>query len=467
MRFRFIGVLLVYWNLVLPNSVAPANAAPPDLGDPSIQEQVRKLVQTYVDSERVVGVSVGLICDGKTLTVHAGKTAADGPGADDHTVYEIGSISKVFTGVLLADAVVQGKVKLDQPMAQLLPAGSQIRQVGDKPITLRDLATHRSGLPRLADNMVNIAGENPYADYTSKLALEFLQNHQPTRAPGEKMEYSNFATSLLGFLLCNQQSVSYDQLLHSRISGPLMMQETTVTEDANVLKRLAQGHRSPGNSTSTWEFADMPGAGGIRSSIADMMRFAQANLDPPNDAIGKAIELAWQQHQPSQGDAFAMGLGWHLARDGQTRWHNGQTAGFHSMLMVNRNIPAAVVVLSNTAVLEIDVLGEDFMRMLAGSPVKPKQIEEQVRVPVEKMQKLEGRYQLAPTFIFDVKVNDGKLMVGVTNQPTFQVYPKSETEWFYKVVPASLVFKADSKGDFNQLELLQNGVRQTAKRIAN
>lgn len=134
------------------------------------------------------------------------------------------------------------------------------------------------------------------------------------------------------------------------------------------------------------------------------------------------------------------------------------------MLMVNREAGLAVVVLANTAYLELDALAQDLMRMLGGADVKPRQFEASVEVAPKVMQRYAGQYALAPTFILTVSVEDNKLMVGATGQPTFQVYPRSETEWFYKVVPATLTFKVDENGKCNAVELFQNGIRQTAKR---
>ena len=243
------------------------------------------------------------------------------------------------------------------------------------------------------------------------------------------------------------------------------MSETTVLANPDVLKRLATGHASVGQPINTWEFADMPGAGGIRSTVVDMVRFAQANLDPPDSEAGKAIELAWEQHRAGNAKDFAMGLGWHIARDGTTRWHNGQTGGYHSMLMVNRKHSCAVVALSNTATMEIDRLAEDLIRSLVGIEVKPREFLTAIEVPLKKMQRCEGRYQLAPGITFDIRVEEGRLMAQLTGQPAAEIFAKSESEWFYKIVPARLTFKKKNDGKFQELELLQLGIRQTAKRV--
>lgn len=466
MRCRIIVSGLTMLLLSLPlNFTGSLRAAPPDLNAPKTDARIRSLITPYLDAEIVDGLSVGIVSGDKSKTYHFGKTSTNGTTPNDQTVYEIGSVSKVFTGILLADAAIRNEVSLDQPAQELLRDVAKMPKKGDKDITLADLSTHWSGLPRLPSNMRNVGGNNPYSDYTSDLAIEFLNSHELGRAPGQQMEYSNLAVSFLGHLLCRQAGKSYDDLLSERIAGPIGMTSTTVTGNAEVLKRLATGHSTVGKPHSTWEFADMPGAGGIRSSVVDMIKFARANLDPPQDDFGKALDLAWQQHRAGDAQNFAMGLGWHIARDGTTRWHNGQTGGFHSMLMISRDFEAAVVVLSNTATMEIDRLGEDLIRLLAGANVQPRTFEASVKVAEGKMQRCEGKYQLVPGVNFDVNLVKGRLMVQLTGQPAFEVFAKSETEWFYKVVPASLTFKKEVDGEFQELELYQNGIRQTAKRI--
>jgi CubicO group peptidase (beta-lactamase class C family) len=433
-------------------------------GGQDLVGKIRSLAKPYVDSKTVVGLSIGVIKDSQSSTVHLGKTKANGQLPNDETVYEIGSISKVFTGLLLGDAVSRGEVQLDQPAQELLPAGVLMPKGKTREITLVDIATHTSGLPRLSDNMPSLTSDDPYADYTSKLAHQFLSGHKLRREPGAKQEYSNFAVSLLGHLLSQNAGKSYDELLTDRITGPLEMNDTHVRMTASMKARLAAPHSDFNTAATNWGFADMPGAGGIRSTTADMLKFAQACLKSPANATGKAIELAWMEHYSGRG-AATMGLGWHFAGDGSTRWHNGQTGGYHSMLMVNRKLNVAVVVLTNTATGEVDQLAGQAIQMLAGANVQPRKFEAEKKVAIEKMKRLEGKYQLAPTFVFTVKVQDGKLMVGVTNQPTLQVFAKSETEWFYKAVKASLTFNLDKNGKCQSLELFQNGARQTAKRI--
>jgi len=433
----------------------------------TLQGRVDAQVQPYIDHEIVQGLVVGVVYEGNTHVFGYG-TGSGTHAPDGHTVYEIGSITKVFTGILLADAVVRGRVRLDQPAQELLPEGVTMPHKGDEPIRLVHLSTHTSGLPRMPDNFRPADVNNPYADYSPQLLYAFLDEYTLRRAPGEAMEYSNLGGGLLGQVLVVEAGGAYEQLLRARIAGPLGMDDTALRLSAELEERLAPGHFADGTPTSNWDFDAMAGAGGIRSTAADMVRFMQAQLQPPDGELGEAIEMAWEVHQqPINSGGFAMGLGWHLARDASTRWHNGQTGGYHSQMLVNRLIEVGVVVLSNTATAEVDMLAEALIRMLAGADVPPREFSkpETVAVSAQVMARYPGRYELAPGVMFTVSVQDGKLMVGLTGQSAYQVFPRSDTEWFYKVVEATITFKVDENGQCTELELFQNGVRQPARRV--
>ena len=240
------------------------------------------------------------------------------------------------------------------------------------------------------------------------------------------------------------------------------MSATAIELDPRQQTRLAIGHDGNGQSVRR-DF--QAAAGAIRSTVDDMLRSRRRISTLPSLNLA-AIDLAWRQHQPplTSGD-FAMGLGWLIARDGATRFHNGQTAGYHASLFLNRQLQQAVVVLSNTATMEVDRLAEDLFKIVAGMEIEPRQFAKAVTVRPEIMNRYVGKYQLLPGLVFTVSVEDDKLMVGLTGQPTFQVFATSETEWFYKVAQATITFKADDAGNWNELVLFQNGVRQRARRI--
>lgn len=434
-----------------------------------LSESIAKLVQPYTDNDVIGGMTVGVIQGDQHLVRGFGRlSATDERVSDGNTIYEIGSMSKVFTGLLLADAVVQGRVKLDQPAGELLPKSVKMPSFGERPITLQHLATHVSGFPSLPSNIVlNVnTGPNPFAQYRVRDLYAFLNDHHLERAPGIKSEYSNLAVGLLGVLLANNRETNYEQLLSDRIVKPLKLPDTTITLKFEQTERMAPPHTAEGELTLNWDFPALAGCGAIHSTVDDLLVFVQAMLNPPAGQLGEAIELAWKVHQPplTTGD-FALGLGWHVARDGETRWHNGQTGGYHADVFVNRQKHIAVVLLTNTATMEVDALAQDIIQLLAGAEVKPRKFEKVVKVSPEVLAKYVGRYELAPGVEFAVMLEGSKLMVQLTGQSAYQVFPRSETKWDYKVVPASITFKRNRAGECTALELFQNGRRQMARKI--
>jgi len=441
---------------------------------------VEKTAAPLVENRIADGLSIGYIEGQHYGTVHLGTSNEAREKAANQTVYEIGSISKVFTSLLLADAVVRGELDLDAPADVANAAGLRFPARDGKSITWLDLSTHRSGLPRLPDNLQLTNKANPYRDYGSKKAAAFLNEYKLPRPPGQSQEYSNFGASVLGYLLSQKAGKPYNQVLRERIAEPLRMTDCAVLLSPDQTKRLATPHDKFGSVTSPWTFADLPGAGGIHATMSDMMRFARAQLTPPSGKLGEAIELAWKQYTKADASGPAMGLGWTIAGDGQTRWHNGQTGGSHSALFINRELKCAVIVLCNTAVTnEIDQLAIQMIQKAAGQESQPQPkakskskpsgpsdpASEKLAIDANLRGRLVGRYQLAPTFIFTVSDRDGHLMVAITNQPTQEVFPDSPTRWSYRSVEATLEFQLPKTGPAKSLILHQNGIQQAARRL--
>tara|TARA_R110002111_G_scaffold2705_4_gene17932 strand:- start:15710 stop:17113 length:1404 start_codon:yes stop_codon:yes gene_type:complete len=462
-RCTFILLLMVV-NLCV--------ALPVALSQNLTDQWVTKAAEPLIKNRIVDGLSIGYIEGDHSGMVHLGSASRAGKKADDLTVYEIGSVSKVFTGLMLADAVVRGEIDLNAAADVTNPAGIRLPSREGRSIKWIDLSTHRAGLPRLPGNIMPTDMTNPYRDYDSKKAAAFLNQYQLPRPPGDSQEYSNLGASVLGYLVSQQAGMSYQQLLQERIAKPLQMTDCTVLLSPDQTTRLATPHDRFGSATQPWTFSDLPGAGGIHATMRDMLRFAKAQLTPPAGKTGEAIELAWKQQHDVDASGPAMGLGWVIAGDGQTRWHNGQTGGSHSVLFINRKLNCAVIVLCNTAVLkEIDQLAMQLVMKAAGQETKPATTEtsdpksDDLAIDAKHRQRLEGRYQLTPNFIFTVRDRDGHLMVAITNQPTQEVFPDSPARWSYRGVAATLEFQLSKTGPAKSLILHQNGVKQTAHRM--
>lgn len=461
------------WTLTLLSIVLIFCIRMPIASAQNLTDQwVEKAAKPLVENRIADGLSIGYIEGKHSGIVHLGTANRAGKKADDTTLYELGSISKLFTSLMLADAVVRGEIDLNAAANVDNRAGIQLPSHEGRSIKWIDLSTHRSGLPRLPENLVPANVGNPYRDYDSKKAAAFLNQYKLPRQPGESQEYSNLGASVLGYLVAQQAGKSYQQLLEERIAKPLQMTDCAVSLNKDQRQRLATPHDKFGSPTPPWMFSNLPGAGGIRATMQDMLRFAQVQLTPPTGKIGEAIELAWKQQRAADASGSAMGLGWMIAGDGQTRWHNGQTGGSHSALFINRELNCAVVVLCNTAVLkEIDQLAMQMIMKAAGQDVKPEPDKtsdhksDDLAIDAKHRRRLEGRYQLAPNFIFTVRDREGHLMVSITNQPTQEVFPDSPTRWSYRGVKATLEFKLGKTGPANSLILHQNGAKQTAKRM--
>ena len=436
-------------------------------------DRIKEVAIPLVDDKILRGVSIGFIDGDQRGSVHLGSVSStEDRRPDNDTVYEIGSITKVFTGLLLADAVVAGKLQMDDPASHPRSDRVTVPARGEKPVTWRHLSTHRSGLPRLATNMSMKDPSNPYADYGAREAAAFLREFRPSRSPGEQQEYSNFGVSLLGYLLSQHAEKSYEALVRDEIGSPLGMDDLTVGLRKDQTSRAATGHANFEDPTNRWDFADMPGAGGLNATIDDMMAFAAAHLDAPEGPLGEAIELAWRVQSESGPGQDAMGLGWFVAGDGSTRWHNGGTGGFRSMIMINRELDAAVVVLSNTADDSVDGLAGVILRMAAGVAPPAARVADGAASEPDAIadagvrKRLEGRYRINRQFVFTVRDRGGRLMVTLSGQQALQVFPESPTKWNYRDVEASLEFELPAKGPATALTLFQNGIRQRAVRIA-
>lgn len=343
-------------------------------GADEVGQQIDLLALPYIEHGVVVGMTVGILTENQERIRGYGRLSARNDRVPDgRTVYEIGSLTKPITGILLGYALESGEVREAQPADRFLPSGVRMPSCGVTPITLEHLATHTSGLPRLPDNFQPEEPANPYACYTEDRLYAFLNEHGLRRPPGQQAEYSNLGTGLLGHLLARRAERDFDQLVSERIAGPLGMTNTAMALSPEMIRRLAPPHRADGSPDTGWDLALLAGAGGLRSSVRDMLRLLAAHLDPPDGKLGAAIERAWTiQPDPQEQPPFSMGLGWFLARDGQTRWHNGQTGGYRAMALVRREPPLAVVVLANSATSEVDRLAEDVFRLLDGQHVEPR-----------------------------------------------------------------------------------------------
>ena len=316
------------------------------------------MVIAYWDGEQAVVAGHGVY----------GKSDPRVPDGD--TLFEIGSVTKVFTASLLSEMVRNGEVALKDPAQKYMPEGVKLPEKSGRPITLLQLATHDAGLPKMPDNIESDDWRNPYANYTLEEMYEFLEqvklgrNQEAnsislTLGPANFAVYSNLGLGLLGEALANQAGVSYGPLIQQRVTGPLGMADTVIEMNAGQSARLATGHNWGAYPEPPLEMPTMQGAVALRSTANDLILFLRANL-----ASQKASPLPALQdtHKPykttNSGIAGKIGLGW-LIRTSDARrihWHNGTTKGHRAFIGFCNKTGEAAVVLTNS-MQDLDGLG--------------------------------------------------------------------------------------------------------------
>jgi D-alanyl-D-alanine-carboxypeptidase/D-alanyl-D-alanine-endopeptidase len=450
---RSLAALSLFF--AIPASFAAANDA-----------EVRALLENrIVTAKKAVAIAVGIIDEKGQRVISAGKLSSDRPHAPDgDTVFEIGSITKVFTAILLADMVNRGEVSLDAPVSKYLPDSAKLPSYNGREVTLLDLTTQTSALPRLPGNMHPADPENPYADYTVDQLYAFLPTVKLTRAPGEKYEYSNLGVGLLGNALARRAGKSYEELVTERILKPLKMTRTSITLNPAQKANFAQGYDGSLAPTKNWDLPALAGAGALRSTVNDLLRFLSANLGLTDTPLRKAMEMTHAIQKPTGTPDLDIGMGWHewSKYNTQVIWHNGGTGGYRSWAGFVKSKKSAVVVLCDTS-FGVDDLGLHFLVSDYPAPMLPPPPVE-VTIARSVLTKLTGQYPLTPTFVITVTEDGGKLYAQATGQPKFQLFATSETEFFLKVVEASVTFEKDATGTVTGLVLHQGGANQKAKR---
>jgi CubicO group peptidase (beta-lactamase class C family) len=322
--------------------------------------EISAAIRGRVEAKRAVGMVVATIePDGSSSLAAFGSP---GPGAkplDADSVFEIGSITKVFTAILLAEMADRGEVTLDDPVAMHLPASVRMPERNGRRITLLDLSTQSSGLPRLPDNMTPADLKNPYADYTVEQMFEFLGRYQLTRDPGATFEYSNLGVGLLGQALSLRAKKPYDELVAERILKPLGMDHTAVTLTPWMREHLAIGHTAQGEPAANWDLPVFAGAGALRSTMNDMLKFARANMNPANDRLGRAMRATHVSRLGAGAPGMTIGMNWIIRRvnDRDVTWHNGGTGGYRTWLGFDSARKVGAIVLTNSSGAGNDDLG--------------------------------------------------------------------------------------------------------------
>ncbi|MEJ1236636.1 serine hydrolase [Chryseolinea sp. T2] len=434
-------------------------------GQPSIPQDVKSNIIVRVDKGITPSIVVGYIDGDSTYYYSYGvKSVETKEPVNEYSVYEIGSISKTFTAILLANMAVKGQAKLNDPVQNYLPPGVTAPTRNGTVIRLVNLSNHTSSLPRMPDNFPSANPANPFADYSEKMVYEFLNSYQLTRDVNTQYEYSNYAAGLLGLVLSTRNGKSYEDFMTDVIARPLGMENTAISLTPNMTKNLAIGHQDE-KPVSNWDIISLAGAGGIRSTTVDMITYVRANMGITKSELYPAMELTHKNTRGNDANPL-VGLGWHITKSdaGEIVWHNGGTGGYRTFAGFIKNGSKGAVVMTNS-VVSIDDIGMHLLNPKAPlvDPDPPK-IEE-VEVSTKILETYVGKYELMKDFVLTVTLEGNQLNVQATAQPKFPVFAKSENVFFYKVVQAQLTFNKNSKGEIESVTLFQNGQQVNGKRM--
>lgn len=416
-----------------------------------------------------MGVVVAVLEAGKKPRVFAaGVSGVSALPLDGNTVFEIGSITKAFTGTLLAEMASRGEVRLDDPISKYLPKSVTVPTRNGKQITLLDLATQSSGLPRLPDNMRPADPANPYADYSVAQLYDFLSHYTLTRDIGEKYEYSNLGVGLLGHVLALAAGKSYGALVKERVLGPLGMHDTGIELTASMKPRMAQGFNALGTPTHLWDLPTLAGAGALRSSANDMLAFLAANLDSGSTPLGGALTQARMPRRDADRPGNSVGLGWHIVTVFGTTvtWHNGGTGGFRSFIGLDEARHRGVIVLANSTRAPDDIGFHVIEPRVALEMQQPAPRERrEMSLDPAKLDPYVGVYRLAPDFDLAITREGASLYAQATGQGKVKLFPESEMDFFVKGIDVQISFAKDVAGRVNGLVLHQGGANIPGTRV--
>ena len=319
----------------------------PDTRD--LPKRIDAMAAEYLGTRKNGGLVIGVIQRGKRFIRGYGRVNdTDRSPPDGATLFEIGSITKVFTAVTLAGMALDGKVRLNDPISLYLPKEVTNRQL--QQITLGHLATHTSGLPRLPENFDEVSKDdaNPYLNYRATDLYDSLNQAKPNQPPGKKSDYSNLGYGLLGHILELRAGKPYERLVEEWICLPLAMTNTAIHLTGEQKKRLSPGHNPKGEVVSNWDFDVLAAAGAFRSNADDLLAFVAANLT----AAGSQISKSLQESHKKQFESWdgTIGLGWQITETMEGLnifWHNGGTGGYVSFIGFDPEHRTGMVILSN------------------------------------------------------------------------------------------------------------------------
>lgn len=387
--------------------------------------EISELLAERMD-QNGVGIVVGVIDrNGRRVVSHGHSGATDNRPLNGNSIFQIGSLTKTLTTLLFADLVVSGEVGLEDSAETYIPSDVNLPD-----ITLKQLATHTSGLPSMPGNLDISAKPNPVDGYLVSDLYEFLDTFEPESPAGSVRSYSNLGVSLLGRIIANRTEMTYEEILTERVLSPLQMYDTTITLSDNQLSRVMPGHDRYLNPVETWEMRTMPASGSLRSSVNDLLKFVELYLDPRDSSLAQAVEIQLSNRVPNNSGEQA--LGW-VILPGEIIQHSGGKSGYRSGIAINTQLGYGAVVLANARTDDLPINIALYLTTgapLADAPSAPES-DPIISISREQLEGVVGTYQFESGNEYEVGATNNMLLIRYPSGTILEFAPVAANSFFY------------------------------------
>jgi len=431
-----------------------------DLPDePEIRNLLAARIKALGGEQGGVGIVIGVISPRGRQTISAGQcSCGDSHPPDGDTIFEIGSVTKTFTALLLAEMAEQHEVALNDPAVKYLPTGFRIPERNGKTISLLDLATHTSGLPFMPDESA-LPNESATTKYSVADLRRFLASWELRSEIGKKWEYSNIGYWLLGEALADRAGVDYETLLRKRVIAPLGLTNTDFEVSPKMKTNFAAGHNAvlqPSPPISTLPiYSLMPAAGGLYSTANDLLKVLAVAMDYERSSLSTATHLTWTTRRPVSSNGSEQALGWTIIHEQNDELivHDGGTFGYASSIAWDPFKRVGVVVLSNQVASVGDIARHLLRPSLAlEKPTATKRTE--VSIDPAKLDLYIGNYEASGEGIFAIVREGNGLAIRAPAEwglPKFTLHPESRQEFFVAELPMHVAFQFETDGSVKKV----------------
>ncbi len=448
-----------YLALILVLATAVVAFGDSHFSEETVKAHMKELSERGLNRAIVVGI---INPEGKRYFYEGTFREGDTRKVNARTIFEISSLTQVFTGLLAAQLIDKGEFDWDTPAAQYLPEDIKLPKFEENEITLGHLLEHTSGLPKLPANLQPASRLNPLADYTREALVEFLGGFELKEAAGKSFKISRIGYGLVGSALEQQTGETFEALVKSRIGDPLDMENTTIELNEVQRYNLARGHQGQTQSP-LWDMPAFAGSGALRSDARDMLQFLGANLGLIESSFLPVLKKTHETRLRSEKNNMAVATGWVVlnSNDSPLLYRSGLSGGHSSFAGFRKDTNTGVVVLSNSA-SSVEYFG---LYLLDSEKFKLKEFVPMIEVSDADLRQYPGVFQLPNGFRILFYMQEGHLTVQFEQSARYRLQPVAEDTFYHPKLKTNLIFQKNPKGFIDKVNFKQGEEELTAVRI--